>query len=58
MDKEKELKRILADERSRSVEWKLKYQTLKEAHLNLSEEYLSSQSELKKVLEHTKQLKG
>lgn len=57
MDRAKELQKVLAEERLRSSEWREKYQTLKELHFNLREDYLTSQSELKRTLEHTKQLK-
>ena len=57
MDKEKELKKLLAEERVRSNHWRVNYQGLKDYHLKLQEDYLASKGELKSVLEATKQLK-
>lgn len=57
MDKEKELKKLLAEERVRSNHWRVNYQGLKDYHLKLQEDYLASKGELKSILEHTKQLK-
>lgn len=57
MDKEKELKKLLAEERVRSNNWRSNFQKLKDIHLKLQEDYLASKGELKEVLEHTKAIK-
>lgn len=57
MDKEKELKKLLAEERVRSNNRRSNFEKLREIHLKLQEDYLASKGELKEVLEHTKAIK-
>ncbi|KAI1299218.1 Centrosomal protein of 83 kDa [Halotydeus destructor] len=52
--RERELQRLLAEERQRSEQRKNNYQTLKAEHIKLQKDFLALQSDLKGLLEETK----